>query len=418
MSGGVDSSVTAALLSEKDYHLSAIYMRNWDTRDEEGTDYVGCEWKKDWEDVQRVCRILDIPCEMVDLSRQYWNRVFEPSLRAWETGVTPNPDVWCNREIKFGALAEHTPSNAWLATGHYARKAWAENGRPRLLRAADKSKDQSYFLASIRENSLRRALFPLGELQKTHVRELAAHYGLPTAERPDSVGLCFVGEKTKFSSFLSQYIQPRPGPIKDYLTGQRYGTHEGLWYYTIGQRASLGGMSQKMFVAEKDIPTNTVFVVPGSDHEALYRSSMHVTGFSWIWADAPPLDWCQPTGFRGRAMVRYRSSEGEFCQVKQTLQGETVMTFERPQKAIAPGQVVVLHDESGEWIMGCGTIQRTFLEEPAQRKATPCRELDGHKPKPAPRPSGSPTPKVPWVKNPERDPSVQSWQWWCVLPVY
>ncbi|RXW16350.1 hypothetical protein EST38_g9506 [Candolleomyces aberdarensis] len=271
MSGGVDSSVAALLLAREDYDLSAVFMRNWDTRDESGTD-KGCEWEKDWEDVQRVCKKLDIPVSMIDLSREYWNRVFEPSLRQWELGISPNTDVWCNKEIKFGALLERLPSPSgvppWFATGHYARKSWSSSGnyppRPQLTRPADRHKDQTYYLSSISESGLRRALFPLNGLPKPEVRELARKHDLHNAERPDSVGICFVGEKAKFRNFLSGYIPSNSGPIIDQVTGKVLGQHDGLWNYTIGERSRLSGMPVRMSVSRKDLETNTVYVVPGT----------------------------------------------------------------------------------------------------------------------------------------------------------
>ncbi|KAG6905769.1 hypothetical protein DXG01_000836 [Tephrocybe rancida] len=260
----------------QDYDLSAVFMRNWDTRDESGSD-KGCEWEKDWEDVQRVCKLLDLPCRLIDLSRDYWNRVFEPSLRQWEDGVTPNPDIWCNREIKFGALLEHLPSapgassKTWFATGHYARKEWSELGRSKLLRATDDIKDQTYFLAGISEAGLSRALFPLGSLLKSEVRELAKHHRLPTAERKESMGICFVGKKGRFGDFISHenptlasYIPPNPGPIIDLSTGLTVATHTGLWNYTIGQGAKIRGMNERAFVVRKDAKCNTVYVAPGA----------------------------------------------------------------------------------------------------------------------------------------------------------
>ncbi|KAG8895133.1 hypothetical protein FRC01_012549, partial [Tulasnella sp. 417] len=190
MSGGVDSSVAAALLAEKDFDLSAVFMRNWDKRDESGTD-IGCQWEKDWEDVRRVCQVLDIPVRMIDLSQQYWTRVFEPSLDEWQRGLTPNPDVPCNREVKFGALMDQalSGSNQWLATGHYARTANMEVRpsalRRALLKAKDPIKDQSYFLSSVSQRQISKAAFPLGDLLKTQVREIAKAKGLPTASRPE-----------------------------------------------------------------------------------------------------------------------------------------------------------------------------------------------------------------------------------------
>ncbi|KIM62049.1 hypothetical protein SCLCIDRAFT_15904 [Scleroderma citrinum Foug A] len=358
MSGGVDSSVAAKLLAERDYDLSAVFMRNWDTRDESASD-IGCQWEKDWEDVQRVCRILDIPCSVIDLHRQYWTKVFEPSLSSWQSGSTPNPDVWCNKEVKFGALLRQLTRDSevlWLATGHYARKDWQEctrahSIRPRLLRARDATKDQTYYLSSIPENGLSRALFPLGELQKTQVRCLAAESGLPTAVKEESMGICFVGERRKFSDFLSQYIPPNPGPIIDMTTCQQIATHEGLWNYTIGQGAKVRGCKTRMFVAKKDPKENAVFVVPGSFHPALYVNTIHVENFSWIWTDSFPDD-LQTCGMK--AQIKYRHCmECEGCVVYRNEHGLRIM-LDAPQKGIAAGQVATLY--LGDWCLGCGII--------------------------------------------------------------
>ncbi|KAF8625580.1 hypothetical protein AX15_005301 [Amanita polypyramis BW_CC] len=362
MSGGVDSSVTARMLAEKDYDLSAVYMRNWDTRDESATDR-GCEWEKDWEDVQRVCRMLGIPCELIDLSREYWNRVFEPSLYQWEMGTTPNPDVWCNKEIKFGALLERLPSNpgtnnsVWFATGHYARKDWS-GSRPRLLRAADRNKDQSYYLSSISEGGLRRALFPLGHLTKPQVRELAKKYQLPTAERPESMGICFVGEKARFSNFLSSYIPPKRGPIYEISTKKLIGEHTGLWNYTIGENARIGGMPARMFVVRKDTSNNTIYVAPGMDNSALYCTAMRVEDYRWIWANNPSEELSTPSGFRARVMHRYRMQDVPCTIYAQADHSDLLIKFDEPQKAVTPGQVAAVYD--GDHCLGCGLIVETL----------------------------------------------------------
>ncbi|KAG8217777.1 tRNA methyl transferase-domain-containing protein [Butyriboletus roseoflavus] len=339
MSGGVDSSVTAKILSDTSngYDLCAVFMRNWDTRDESGSD-EGCEWKKDWEDVQKVCRMLDIPVKMIDLSREYWLRVFEPSLRDWASGLSPNPDVWCNREVKFGALLdslakESAFSNAWLATGtsplnhagnrafltraipgHYAHKTWDTSDhlskpRPMLRKPSDSTKDQTYYLSSISENSLSRALFPLSQVDKGS----------------------------------AQYIVPKPGPIVDMTTGKQAGIHDGLWSYTIGQGARISGMPQRMFVAKKDPETNTIFIVPGADHPALYVESIRIRDFSWIWADGEPRKVLQPFGLEARVKYRHCMTDVP-CIVHRDTQGLHII-FRTPQKGIAPGQIATIYSD-------------------------------------------------------------------------
>ncbi|KAF8511133.1 tRNA-specific 2-thiouridylase [Hysterangium stoloniferum] len=353
MSGGVDSSVAALLLAQKDYNLSAVYMRNWDTRDEYGSD-IGCEWEKDWEYVRRVCCRLDIPCELIDLCIPYWTRVFEPALRQWESGRgTPNPDVWCNREIKFGLLMEKTVGmqGGWLATGHYANVFWSIDGRPQLFRARDRQKDQTYFLSSVPESSIAKAVFPLGTMLKPDVREMARKHNLPTAHREESMGLCFVGEKRRFNDFLSNYLQPNPGDIVD-LNGKIVGQHQGLWRYTIGQGAKISGLRNRMFVASRDHLLNQIVVVPGTDHPALFSQSVLAKDWRWIW---PDFKISSP--FQATVKIRQLMSEIE-CTVDVTVLTDVRITFKRPEKAVAPGQVAVLW--INDWCLGCGTIAETF----------------------------------------------------------
>ncbi|KAJ7928816.1 tRNA-specific 2-thiouridylase [Mycena leptocephala] len=364
MSGGIDSSVSAKLLAAQDYDLSAVFMRNWDTSDEYGNSDKACEWEKDWDDVQKVCKVYDIPCRMIDLSKEYWNRVFEPSLRQWEDGITPNPDVWCNREIKFGALLEHLPyqdteKSAWLATGHYARKDWCSS-RPRLLRGVDGIKDQSYYLSSITQKGISRALFPIGDLTKPDVRRLAQDGEMPASvlEREESMGLCFIGEKkrTDFKEFISSYISPSHGPVKMLSTGKTVSEHNGLWSFTIGEKIRLRGMPEKMYVAQKDIPTNTIYVAPGRD-PSLYCSSVRASDFSWIWADSPPVGLS--SGVQLSVQIRHRMPP-VLCTVKAHENRNHIdldIKFEEPLKGVATGQVAALWD--GEWCLGCGTITAT-----------------------------------------------------------
>ncbi|KAJ7151651.1 tRNA-specific 2-thiouridylase [Mycena filopes] len=362
MSGGIDSSVSAKLLAVQDYDLSAVFMRNWDTRDEFGSSDKGCEWEKDWEDVQKVCKAYDIPCQMIDLSKEYWNRVFEPSLRQWEDGETPNPDVWCNREIKFGALLDHLPAKdaekpPWIATGHYARKDWSQS-RPRLLRSLDRVKDQSYYLSSITQKGLARTLFPIGEFKKSDVRKIAQDGTMPTSvlEREESMGLCFIGQKhrTHFKDFVSSYITPAPGPVKMLATGATISEHAGLWTFTIGENLRLGGMVEKMYVAKKDIATNTMFVAPLSDPSLLCHT-VRASEFDWIWPDAPPAGLAQ--GIKLSAQIRHRMRPVA-CTAKTNPEHAGIeLTFDQPLNGVPTGQVAAVWD--GDWCLGCGTITAT-----------------------------------------------------------
>ncbi|KAG6887568.1 hypothetical protein C0992_011766 [Termitomyces sp. T32_za158] len=275
MSGGVDSSVTAKLIAEQDYDLSAVYMRNWDTRDEYGTD-KGCEWEKDWD------------------SKLY---------------------------------------------------------RPQLLRATDATKDQTYFLAGISEKGLRRALFPLGDLLKVEVRELAKRHRLPTAERKESMA----NEDPSTAS----YIPPNPGPIIDVSTGSTVAMHQGLWNYTIGQGARIPGMKQKAFVVRKDIEQNTVYIAPGADNPLLLCSTVHVTNFSFIWANSPPRGLQEPTGYRAQVKLMHRMKSVMCSVYGSTGTSSVTIKFDDPLSGISPGQVAVIYDTEGQWCLGCGVISNT-----------------------------------------------------------
>ncbi|KAH7873111.1 tRNA methyl transferase-domain-containing protein [Lentinula edodes] len=314
-----------------DYDLSAIFMRNWDTRADSGTD-KGCEWEKDWDNVQRVCKSLGIPCTMNDLLRENWNRIFQPALDVWESGSMPNPDVWCNREIKFGALLERLRVDpitgiSWFATGHYARK--------------HQTKDQSYYLSSISEQGLARSLFPLSEITKVD-------YRLETAEKPESMGLCFVGESGNFSQFLNSYLRPNPGPIIDSTMQKVIGHHEGLWTYTIGENAKVAGQPSKMFVSHKDPIKNAIYVVPSSNHQALREQR--------IWNDSPPAIIFEPAGFRAAVKVRHRQ-DVQSCIAKTAHDGKLEIITNEPMRGVSPGQVAALWD--GDWCLRCGVITAT-----------------------------------------------------------
>ncbi len=398
MSGGVDSSVTALLLAQSplQFDLSAVFMRNWNELDESGImepgsgGASGCTWQRDWEDVQSVCRHLgNIPVSMVDLSKEYWTQVFEPALDEWREGTTPNPDVSCNREIKFGALMDRvllplsrstsSPSSSrlsltsgdrvkktWLATGHYARVGWSAEGRPKLLRAKDRTKDQTYYLSSVAETRLAHAHFPLAGLLKSEVRQLAVKYDLPTASRKESMGICFIGtrgsdrdkaisNKEGFSSFLNGYIASPPGDLVD-ENGRAVGEHKGLHTLTVGQGARIKGALAKYYVAKKDVVGNKIVVVQGKNHPMLMCGRLQVEDVDWIWKE-PPTE-LQEGGsgeLRLLAQVRHRQEETE-CVVRRGKGGKGyVVEFPEPVLAVAPGQVLGLW--KGDWCLGSAVIQ-------------------------------------------------------------
>ncbi|KAJ9119027.1 hypothetical protein QFC22_003517 [Naganishia vaughanmartiniae] len=384
MSGGVDSSVTLALLTDPaitshlSLDISAVFMRNWSPLQNEVDHHsfeTDCEWEKDWEDVRRVCKMRDVDAELIDLSNEYWLQVFEPSINAWQSGQTPNPDVSCNREIKFGALMDRVLGPArmelesgmqrkFLATGHYARVGWMEGGRTKLMRSADWTKDQTYYLSSVPEAQLSRALFPLADLKKTQVRELAKKYDLPTASRQESMGVCFIGERGRFGDFVSQYTVP-PAEKGNIVTidGVIVGQHDGLWHYTIGQKAKLGGMDQKYFVARKDPRNNEVVVVPGSDHPALQCASIAASSFTWIWPDHPPVESLDSEeGMSAMCQVRHRMKAVPVTVKRGAGSSTSDLRIEfkaRPEIGVSPGQVVGLWSAEGDWCLGSGLIAET-----------------------------------------------------------
>lgn len=338
MSGGVDSSVSAYLLQKKGYRVIGVFMRNW--HEEDGP----CPAEADYQDALSVCEHLSIPCYTVDFSKQYWDRVFQRCVEDFEKGLTPNPDIWCNQEIKFRLFFEKALSMGadYLATGHYCRIS--ENNH--LLRGVDLSKDQSYFLCAIDGNCLSKVLFPIGELPKSEVRKIAESAGLITANKKDSTGICFIG-KRPFQEFLSRYIQPKPGVFID-PEGTVVGNHKGAAYYTIGQRRGLniGGAGQGWYVVGKDMQSNTVTVVQGDDHPLLYRSTMHVHTPKWL-GEKPGRN------FHCTVKVRYRTPDVP-CFVTQEENGSLCVAFKEPQRAITPQQSAVFYQ--GDRCLGGGLI--------------------------------------------------------------
>ena len=338
MSGGVDSSVAALLLKEEGFDVVGLFMRNWEETDENGA----CTAEEDFEDVRRVCGLLDIPYYTVNFSREYMERVFSYFLSEYRAGRTPNPDVLCNREIKFGPFKQYAKELGadYIATGHYCGISH-EGKIHRLLKAADQNKDQTYFLNQLTQEQLEDVLFPLAPYQKAEVRRLAEEHGLATAKKKDSTGICFIGERN-FRKFLQEYLPAQPGRILT-LSGEDVGEHMGLMYYTLGQRRGLDlggrrGEEGRWFVVGKDLKNNILYVSHG-DESPLYSRSCRVEGMNFI--PFPPKE----TEFSCRAKFRYRQSE-QNVTVRRTGEKSVEIFFEEPQRAVTEGQYAVLYDET------------------------------------------------------------------------
>jgi tRNA-specific 2-thiouridylase len=347
LSGGVDSSVSAWLLKQQGYRVSGLYMVNW-TEDEEGY----CTAAQDFQDARAVCEELDIPLHRVDFSREYRERVFARFLADYAAGKTPNPDVLCNREVKFQPFREHALRLGadFIATGHYARIEPAADG-PRLLRAADANKDQTYFLATVPRATLERVLFPVGAIPKTEVRRLAEKAGLPNHRKRDSTGICFIGERP-MREFLARYLKPSPGPIED-DRGRAIGEHPGLMYFTLGQRRGLGiggrrgAAEAPWFVIGKDAARNALLVSQDEKHPRLFSRELRTLPFHWIRKPEP-----LPAGLSAR--IRHRQSLQD-CEVQALADGRVDFRFSVPQRAAVAGQYAVLY--AGEECLGGGEIE-------------------------------------------------------------
>ncbi|MDP2787814.1 MAG: tRNA 2-thiouridine(34) synthase MnmA [Pseudomonadota bacterium] len=349
LSGGVDSAVTAWLLKQAGHEVVGVFMKNWEADDLEDD----CPIAQDYRDVLAIAEVLGIEVALVNFSREYQDRVFAYFLAEYQAGRTPNPDVLCNAEIKFKSFLDHalTLGADFIATGHYARLDGDAPER-RLLKAADANKDQSYFLYRLQQHQIARALFPLGELPKPQVRELARQAHIPVAEKKDSTGICFIGERP-FREFLQRYMPLQPG---DMVTpeGKLMGRHQGLMFHTLGQRKGLGigGVKdaeegEPWFVAGKNLARNELIVVQGHEHPLLLSTMLHAADLSWIGVSPE-------AGRRYTAKTRYRQQDAA-CEV-QALTGESMtLCFEQPQWAVTPGQSVVLYD--GDICLGGGVIQ-------------------------------------------------------------
>ncbi len=352
ISGGVDSSVAALLLKQQGYRVEGLFMKNWEEDDEDGY----CAAAEDLKDAQSVCDALDIPLHAVNFSAEYWDRVFTHFLAEYRAGRTPNPDILCNKEIKFRAFLEHAMKLGAdkIATGHYARVI-EQDGLFHLAKGKDTAKDQSYFLYTLGQAQLSRSLFPLGEIEKSEVRHLAEAHGLVTYDKKDSTGICFIGERN-FKAFLGRYLPAQRGEIQT-TEGQVIGQHDGLMYYTLGQRQGLGigGVAgypdEPWFVVKKDLEHNILVVAQGGDHPLLFSDGLVASQLDWGTGTAPAAP------LRCRAKTRYRQPD-QACTITHLEQDICRVEFEQPQRAVTPGQSVVFYD--GELCLGGGVIDETF----------------------------------------------------------
>ncbi|MEG1499699.1 MAG: tRNA 2-thiouridine(34) synthase MnmA [Clostridia bacterium] len=352
MSGGVDSSVSAYLLKEQGYNVIGLFMVNWEEKTENGC----CTSEDDYEDVKRVCTKIGIPYYTINFSKQYYERVFEYFLSEYKAGRTPNPDVLCNREIKFGPFLEFAKKIGadFIATGHYAKVA-CEDGKFLLYKSFDKNKDQTYFLNQLSQAQLSQVLFPLAGIEKPKVREIAEHLGLSTAEKKDSTGVCFIGERN-FKKFLQGFLPAQPGEIRT-LDEKVVGEHEGLMFYTLGQRRGLNiggvnwGNGERWFVLKKDLEKNVLYVSQGED-DLLFSGGLYASEMNWI--PSLPLE----KEFECFAKFRYRQPD-QRVHVQILDDKKIKIDFFEKQRAITPGQFVVLYDEK-ERCLGGGVIDEFY----------------------------------------------------------
>ena len=350
MSGGVDSSVSAYLLTKSGYHVEGLFMKNWE--EDDGTDY--CTAKDDLADAASVCNNLKIKLHVANFSAEYWDNVFEHFLTEYESGRTPNPDILCNKEIKFKAFLEYALNLGadFIATGHYVRSKKID-GTSILLKGLDGEKDQSYFLSQVPEFCIGKSLFPIGELKKAEVRKIAKDHNFDIHNKKDSTGICFIGER-KFKDFLSKYVPAKVGNIES-TDGEIMGKHSGVMFYTIGQRQGLGIGGIKnypenpWYVIDKDIQKNILIVAQGNEHTDLYSNCLIASQLFWVNEEQPKLP------LHCSAKIRYRQAD-QLCFVKDLHNGSIQVDFDKPQRAITPGQHVVFY--TGEQCLGGAIIER------------------------------------------------------------
>ena len=351
LSGGVDSSVAALRLIEAGHEVHGLYMSNWDDED------IHCSNAQDYQDARSVARELGIVLHRVSFEPEYRERVFSEFLDEYRRGRTPNPDVLCNREIKFGVCLHYAQrlGARWFATGHYARLATdGDDHAPMLLRGVDAAKDQSYFLCGVERGRFAQVLFPIGDLSKGEVRELARRAGLPVFDKRDSTGICFIGERP-FAEFLAAYLPEQPGPIET-ADGQRLGTHRGLHFYTLGQRGGLeiggvrGGSGDPWYVAHKNTGRNALIVVAARERDTVTSTALRTGTINWL-AREPAAP------FKCGVKIRYRQPD-QPARVTPQADGGTIIRFDTPQWAATPGQTAALYD--GERCLGGGVIEETL----------------------------------------------------------
>ena len=349
MSGGVDSSVSALLLKEQGYNVEGLFMKNWE--EDDNAEY--CAAAEDLQDAQAVADKLEIPLHTINFAAEYWDNVFEYFLEEYKAGRTPNPDIMCNKEIKFKAFLEFAAEDLgadYIATGHYTQKRFS-NGKWQLIRGRDDNKDQSYFLYTLSSEQIGQTLFPIGDIPKPEVREIAKQHGLITHDKKDSTGICFIGER-KFKDFLSQYLPANPGTIET-AEGESIGEHQGLMYHTLGQRKGLliGGKKEHgdepWYVVDKDVVRNVLIVGQGSDHERLYSKGLVAKQLHWVDRNGPEQS-CKMT-----VKTRYRQHDIP-CTVTPKDNVVEVL-FDTPQKAVTPGQSAVFYID--DVCLGGGIIE-------------------------------------------------------------
>jgi tRNA-specific 2-thiouridylase len=352
LSGGVDSSVAALLLQQQGYRVEGLFMKNWE--EDDSADY--CSATQDLADAQAVAECLNIPLHSVNFSSEYWDRVFAYFLEEYRVGRTPNPDVLCNREIKFKAFLDHAIDHlkaSTIATGHYAAIEKDKNGY-QLRMAMDENKDQTYFLYMLGQRALSHSLFPLAELNKVQVRQIAQKAGFPNHKKKDSTGICFIGER-KFRDFLRRFLPAQPGDIED-IDGNPIGRHQGLIYYTLGQRQGLGiggrrdSVEAPWFVAAKDLDRNVLIAVQGHDHPMLMSYELTANQIHWV-RDHPP-----PDPLQCQARIRHRQSL-QACHIRVRDNQRYQIVFDTPQRAATPGQSIVFYLDNR--CLGGGIIEKT-----------------------------------------------------------